>query len=162
MSYRTLGCALVLLLGGLTARTSALAEDAPEAAVAAVLDREAAAFAKGDMAGVAACWETEPTSSVFESGYANWGWADYRDNHLGKELAAMKVEKHERKNLHVVSTGDMALALFEFHLKATYEGRTFDVTGLETAVLRRRDGVWRIVHVHTSTPPRRPAEKRKA
>ena len=67
----------------------------------------------------------------------------------------MKIVEHDRKNLHLTVSGDMALALFEFHLKGTYEGRAFDASGLESAVLRKRDGTWRIIHVHTSAPPRK-------
>ena len=148
--------ALVLALScSLAAHVSNAAGQGDESQVLAVLDRESAAFRKGDLAGVTACWETEPTSSVFESGYANWGWADYRDNHLSKELAGMKISEASRKNVHVLVGGEMALATFEFHLKGVYEGRAFYMTGLESAVLRRREGAWRIVHVHASTPPRK-------
>lgn len=146
--------AALALLSPATPMPAAGATD-ETAAVVAVLDREAAAYRKGDMPGVAACWETEPGSTVFESGYANWGWVDYRDNHLAKELAGMKVERLERTNLKVTASGEMALALFGFRMSGTYEGKTFDATGLETAVLRRRDGVWRIIHVHTSARPSR-------
>lgn len=150
--------ALVVSLVGwaLGARGSDLPTDA---AIAQVLDREADAFRKGDLAGVTSCWETEETSSVIESGEANWGWADYRDHHLKPELTGMKLTDYKRTNVRIVSSGDMALATLEFRIAGTYKGRAFDATGLESVVLRRRDGAWRFVHVHSSSPPKRPAAK---
>lgn len=146
--------ALVVLLGG--GSLGARGADAPaDAAITQVLDREAEAFRKGDLAGVTACWETEDTSSVIESGLANWGWADYRDHHLKHELAGMKITDHKRSNLRVVAGADMALATFEFRIQGTYEERAFDMAVMESVVLRRRDGVWRIVHVHASAPPKK-------
>lgn len=152
--------ALVVLLvcGSLGARGA----DAPaDAAITQVLDREAEAFRKGDLAGVSACWETEDTSSVIESGHANWGWVDYRDHHLKHELAGMKITDHKRTNLRIVAGPDMALVTFEFRLQGTYKERAFDMSGMESVVLRRRDGVWRIVHVHASAPPRKPVASGK-
>lgn len=29
---------------------------------------------------------TTDAFTIFEGGHINWGWADYRDNHLGPEL----------------------------------------------------------------------------
>lgn len=127
-----------------------------EVEIALVLDRESEAFRKGDLPGVAACWETEETSSVIESGEANWGWTDYRDHHLKHELTEMRITKHERTNLRVVAGSDMALATFELRLQGTYEKRAFDMKGIQSVVLRRRGGVWRIVHVHMSAPRKKP------
>ncbi len=135
------------------------AGDATETAIRTVLEREADAFRKGDLAGVTACWETEETSSVIESGEANWGWADYREHHLKPELAGMKLAAYERTNLRVVLGGDMALVTLEFRIAGSYKGRPFDSTGLESVVLRRKDGTWRIVHVHSSAHPKKTTAK---
>ncbi|MEO6325500.1 MAG: nuclear transport factor 2 family protein, partial [Thermoanaerobaculia bacterium] len=79
----------------------------------------------------------------------------YRDHHLKLELEGMKVVDQSRSNLRVVSGDDMALATFEFRIKGTYKGRTFDANGMETVVLRRSGGVWRIIHVHESSMPKK-------
>jgi hypothetical protein len=34
--------------------------------------------------------------TVFESGHANYGWEDYRDNHLKPEMEALKNVQYRR------------------------------------------------------------------
>lgn len=147
----------LMLVAVVAGSSNALGAGQPaDVEIAQVLDRESEAFRKGDLAGVSACWETEETSSVIESGEANWGWADYRDHHLKHELTVMKITKQERTNLRIVAGVDMALATFELRLQGTYEKRAFDMKGMQSVVLRRRDGAWRIVHVHVSAPRKKP------
>lgn len=63
-----------------------------EKSVREVLMQSAAAFEKGDMAALEKHWANDESVTVFESGHANYGWADYRDKHLGPEMKEMKHE----------------------------------------------------------------------
>ena len=117
-----------------------------------------AAFAAGDLSRLGSFYHPEAT--VYEGGSVNRGWADYRDNHLGPELAEMAGARltHTDVQLHALGTdGAAAYLTSEYRLQARMKDRDVDVGGLETLVLvRSADGRYVIRHSHTSSK-RRPA-----
>jgi ketosteroid isomerase-like protein len=123
-----------------------------------VLERNAAAFERGDMAALDKIWAGDPWVAVFEGGHSNYGWADYRDNHLAPELKGMKNFRYSLSDVRVRVSGETAWATFRYALLADTSGRRVDVRGLGTAVLERRGQEWRIVHWHTSAPRQGPAQ----
>ena len=124
-------------------------------AVTDVLTREAQAVEKGDLAALDKIWANSEDVTVFESGHANYGWTDYRNNHLAPELREFKNTKYAFSNLKIKVSGAMALATFKYTLSADFKERKTDSGGLGTAVLEKRRGKWVIVHWHSSAPPRR-------
>lgn len=125
-------------------------------AVTDVLTREAAAVEKGDMAALDTIWANSEDVTVFESGHANYGWADYRNTHLAPELKEFKNTKYSFSDLKVKVDGKTAWATFKYSLAAEMGTRKVESGGLGTAVLEKRDGKWRIVHWHSSAPRRSP------
>ena len=81
----------------------ASAQTAEEKAVRDVLTKEAAAVEKGDLAALDKIWANDESVTVFESGHANYGWTDYRDNHLTPELKEFKNTKYAFSDLKVKS-----------------------------------------------------------
>ena len=126
-------------------------------AVLDVLTREAVAVEKGDLAALDKIWANTEDVSVFESGYANYGWNDYRNTHLAPELKEFKNTKYAFSDLKVKVDGKTAWATFKYTLAAEMGTRKVESGGLGTAVLEKRDGKWRIVHWHSSAPRRSPA-----
>lgn len=63
-------------------------------AVTDVMMSEAAAVEKGDLAALDKIWANTEDVTVFESGYANYGWNDYRNTHLAPELKEFKNTKY--------------------------------------------------------------------
>lgn len=116
----------------------------------------ASAFEKGDMAMLSKVWANDEAVTVFESGHANYGWADYRDNHLGPEMKEMKNTKYTLSDMKVKVAGTTAWATFKYSISADIGTRHVDGGGLGTAVLEKRDGRWQIVHWHSSAPRRPP------
>jgi len=57
-----------------------------EAAVRDALMKSALSFEKNDLAMASRVWANDESLTVFESGHANYGWADYRDHHLVPEM----------------------------------------------------------------------------
>jgi len=125
-------------------------------AVTDVLTREAAAVEKGDLAALDTIWANSEDVTVFESGHANYGWADYRNTHLAPELKEFKNTKYSFSDLKVKVDGKTAWATFKYSLAAEMGTRKVESGGLGTAVLEKRDGKWRIVHWHSSAPRRSP------
>jgi len=138
--------------------TTAPAND--EAAVREALIKSALSFEKNDIAMATQVWANDESLTVFESGHANYGWADYRDNHLGPEMREMKNTKYVFSDIRVHLAGKTAWATFKYTISADVgeagKMRHVEGAGLGTAVLEKRDGQWRIVHWHSSAPRRAP------
>lgn len=132
-----------------------------EPAVQQVLARYAAALEKGELSAIEKLWAQDETLTVFENGYANYGWADYRDHHLGPELGEMKNTKFVISDVRVKAADKTAWATFKYSIAADLKERHVEGAGLGTAVLELRSDGWRIVHWHTSSPRRPPAPPAK-
>ena len=126
--------------------------------VVAVLMRNAQGFETGDLAMLDTLWANDESVTVFESGYANYGWADYRDHHLKPEIDEMKNVKYTLSDIKTRVSGNTAWATFKYALSADLKERHVDANGLGTAVLEKRGNDWKIVHWHTSAPRRPPAQ----
>lgn len=128
--------------------------------VAALLMRNAEGFESGDLAMLDTLWANEESVTVFESGYANYGWADYRDHHLKPEIDEMRNVKYALSDIRSRVSGDTAWATFKYALAADLKERHVEAAGLGTAVFEKRGTDWKIVHWHTSAPRPKPAEKK--
>ena len=135
---------------------AAAADTSSNDPVAAVLLHNAQGFETGDLAMLDRLWANDEGVTVFESGYANYGWADYRDHHLKPEIDEMKNVKYTLSDIKTRVSGNTAWATFKYALSADLKERHVDANGLGTAVLEKRGNDWKIVHWHTSAP-RRPA-----
>ncbi|HKP39324.1 MAG TPA: nuclear transport factor 2 family protein [Pyrinomonadaceae bacterium] len=140
---------------------AAIAQANEETAVRDTLMKSASSFETNDMPAATQVWANDESLTVFESGHANYGWKDYRDNHLGPEMAEMKNTKYAFSDIRVHLAGKTAWATFKYTISADVadngKQRHVDGAGLGTAVLESRDGQWRIVHWHSSAPRRAPA-----
>ena len=154
---KCVGGSLILAMFALVGIWQTSAQTNDEKAVREVLTREAAAVEKGDLAALDKIWANDESVTVFESGHANYGWTDYRNNHLAAELKEFKNTKYAFSDLKVKTSGSLAYATFKYTLSADIGTRHVDAGGLGTAVLEKRDGRWRIVHWHSSAPRRAPS-----
>lgn len=148
---------IAVMLSGFSFSGSTFAQTNDEKAVTDVLMREAAAVEKGDLAALDKLWANDETVTVFESGHANYGWNDYRNNHLAPELKEFKNTKYSFSDVKVKVDGKTAWATFKYSIAAEIGTRKIESGGLGTAVLEKREGQWRIVHWHSSAPRRPPA-----
>lgn len=148
---------LALAAGAAFALRPVSAAHDPAEHIKEVLTKNAAGFERGDMAALNAIWANDESVTVFESGHANYGWADYRDNHLAPEIKEMKNTKYTLSDIKAKVSGATAWATFKYALSADVGARRVEAAGLGTAVLERRGQEWRIVHWHTSAPRRAPA-----
>lgn len=137
------------------------AHENDEAAVLQVLLKSALSFEKNDLAMASQVWANDESLTIFESGHANYGWADYRDHHLVPEMGEMKNTKYAFSDIKIHVAGKTAWVTLKYTISAdvTDNGkvRHVDGGGLGTAVLENREGQWRIVHWHSSAPRRAPS-----
>src|SRR5438132_12354358 len=99
-SKLSLGAAMTsaIVLVGLVAfvassKSTTKAQGSDEISVREALLQSASSFEKNDIAATTKVWANDESLTVFESGHANYGWADYRDNHLGPEMKEMQNTK---------------------------------------------------------------------
>lgn len=131
----------------------------PVEEVRKVLQQNALGFEKGDFKSLDALWAHSSNVTVFESGHANYGWEDYRDNHLKPEVEEMKNVSYKLSNIEPKVSADTAWATFKYTIAADYKGSRVDAAGLGTAVLEKDKEGWKIVHWHTSSPRKPPETK---
>jgi hypothetical protein len=152
--------ALIVNAGNFFA-AEASAQDHGEAAVMEALIKSTTSFEQNNIAAAAQVWSNDEDLTVFEQGHANYGWKDYRDNHLGPEMSKMKNTKYALSNIRIHLAGKTAWATFNYAIAADIaengKQRHIDGAGLGTAVLEKRLDGWRIVHWHSSAPRRAPA-----
>ncbi len=146
---------------GQTADQRADHQTAPATGDAAAIEKWLAgydaAFNAKDLDKLAAFYH--PDVTIYEGGGINRGWADYRDKHLGPELKEFANLQFAHSNTVVRMMGpDAAYATSDYSLKAKMGERNIDSGGLETLVLVKEGGAWKIRHSHTSSRPRRPAQ----
>ena len=149
-----LALAVFAAIAGFNFYANVSAQTAEEKAVRDLLMREAAAVEKGDLAALDKIWANSEDVTVFESGHANYGWTDYRNNHLAPELKEFKNTKYSFSDLKVKVDGRTAWTTFKYALVADIGARNIQSGGFATAILEKRDGEWRIVHWHSSAPRR--------
>lgn len=137
--------------------TAASTQTDKERAITEVLQQEAAAFERGDVEALNKFWANDDWVSVFESGGADIGWANYRDHHLIPEMKELRNTKHTLSDIRVHVAGKTAWVTFKYALAGDFKDRHIDVNGLGTAVLEERNGRWLMVHRHTSARRRAPA-----
>ena len=133
----------------------------PATDVANLLRANARAFEQHDMKMLDKIWSHGDDVTVFENGYANYGWTDYRDHHLRPEVEEMKNVKYELSDIRGRVSGATAWATFKYTIRAEYRGQTIDGAGLGTAVVEKASDGWKIVHWHTSAPRKKPLEAAK-
>ena len=140
---------------------SGSAAQTDEAAVRDVLLKSASSFANNDIGEAAKVWANDESLTIFESGHANYGWADYRDHHLVPEMGEMKNTKYEFSDMKIHQAGSTAWVTTKYTIAADVidkgKSRHIDGAGLATAILEKRADGWRIVHWHSSAPRRAPA-----
>ncbi|MCI0693922.1 nuclear transport factor 2 family protein [candidate division KSB1 bacterium] len=159
MKTRSLICFISLvLISGVFAQQS---NDNQAAAVTEILNKYAAAVQSKNLSEVEKYVVATDAFSMFEGGHINWGWIDYRDNHLGPELKEFKEIQYSFSDIKTRVSGDMAYATFKSHIAVKMELREVEGESLATAILMKTADGWKIQHIHTSRiPPKKPEEKK--
>ncbi len=94
------------------------------------LMKAASSFEKNEMAAATQVWANE-SLTVLESGHANYGWADYRDHHLGPEMKEMQNTKYSFSDMKIHVAGNTAWITMKYSIAADVgeAGKTRHVEG---------------------------------
>jgi ketosteroid isomerase-like protein len=89
---------------------------------------------------------------VFEFGVVDPTVQAYAFSHLPFDMDVAAVSRWDIQSRHVGGEGDLRWVLTSYHVTGTQaDGSPIDQTTLETMILRRTSGLFRIVHMHWST-----------
>lgn len=93
-----------------------------------------------------------------ESGGQNTGLDDLIDHHVEPEGDALEGLDLTFTNLQTHVEGDMAWAIADVEVRALVrkDQREIHNRGFETFIFKRVDGVWKVLHTHSSSRPVRP------
>jgi hypothetical protein len=90
--------------------------------------------------------------STIESGYPNWSWEDFRDNHLSAEMQSFTDVDYQIDLITGETQGSLGFAVFRYTASGKMHGKTISISGLGTAIIEETAAGWRIHHLHTSAP----------
>lgn len=146
-------CAHLMTAGLIVALSPAAPAQAQTSDTAAVR-RVAAAIAEMTQAGNVAALDTlfapDAWVRIIEGAGVNNGWVDYRDHHLGPELAAFSNFRERYYDIEVQVRSSVAWAAFRYEVAFDGPQGHTESEGRGTAILEKRGDRWLIVHRHTS------------
>lgn len=128
----------------------AQAQNQEIAAVRALLEASAVASQAKNLRALDTLYAPDAWVQVIEGAGVNRGWVDYRDHHLGPELAEFQNFSYRYLEIEPQVRGDVAWAPFRYEMSVDTQRGHVEAEGRGTAVLEKRNGRWLIVHLHTS------------
>lgn len=90
--------------------------------------------------------------STIESGYPNWTWEDFRDNHLLVEMDTFTDVDYQIDLIAGELQETLGFAIYRYTASGKVQGNVVSITGLGTAIMEKTGDGWRIHHLHTSAP----------
>lgn len=124
------------------------ANDAAMTGPSAVVEAFHAALGRGDKDAALALLASNV--QIYEQGYVERSKAEYASHHLASDMEFSQAVKSETNDVAVVDEGNLAYVVRQGTTKGEFKGKPVDTINLETMVLQRMDGSWKIVHIHWS------------
>jgi ketosteroid isomerase-like protein len=116
---------------------------------AAAVDGFHAALRRGDAK--AALAFVSDDAIVFEDGRTERSKAEYALRHAEADAAFSKAVTSKLLSRSGHAAADLALIISESRTKGRFRGQDVDRIMVESMVLRRQAGAWKIVHIHWSS-----------
>ena len=144
---------VVALVAALACSAPAVPLGNPPQEIAALLQRSAADWNHGDLAGFMSDYAKDSLTSYMAGGHVQYGWQPLYDRYQANYFAPGKSrDSLSFDELHVrVLTPDFAYATARFKLSRR---DSVVASGPFTLILQRQGERWRILHDHTSADPK--------
>jgi ketosteroid isomerase-like protein len=127
--------------------SSVVSSDTPEG----VADAFAAALRAGDDTALRRLMA--PNVVIAESGGVERSFDQYATHHMAADFAFTAAMQFTPGQRDIIIGQDMATVISRAEVHGQFHGREINSNSMETMVLQRVDGQWRIVHVHWSSSP---------
>jgi uncharacterized membrane protein/ketosteroid isomerase-like protein len=116
-----------------------------------VVDGFSAALRAGDEAALRRL--LAPNVVIAESGGVERSFAEYAGHHMPADMAFSAAVEFTLEQRDVIAEDDTATAISRSRAEGQFQNRAVHSRMMETMVLRRTNGQWRIVHIHWSSAP---------
>ncbi|HBL93718.1 MAG TPA: hypothetical protein DHV57_15745 [Hyphomonas sp.] len=123
----------------------------PSGSAASVAEAFGEALRAGDAAAVGALFA--PDAVIAEGGGAERSFEEYSGHHMPADMAYMAAVAFDLKDRTVIESGDMATVISQSEISGTFKGEPVHRQSMETMVLKRDNGAWKITHIHWSSAP---------
>jgi uncharacterized membrane protein/ketosteroid isomerase-like protein len=114
-----------------------------------VVDAFHAAMKAGDMVQLKSY--LHPDVFVAEGGGAERSLAEYESHHMPADMAFKQAVSSSLKNRQIIAGETVTTIISESQTHGTYKDKKVHSRMMETMVLRRDEGIWKIVHIHWSS-----------
>jgi ketosteroid isomerase-like protein len=118
---------------------------------AGTVDAFAAALRAGDQPTVERL--LTPDVVIAEGGGAERSYAEYASHHMPADMAFTGAVQFTLERRDLIDNGDVATVISQSQAQGEFRGRPVHLRMMETMVLRRVEGAWRIAHIHWSSAP---------
>lgn len=88
---------------------------------------------------------------IFESGGVERNRAEYETHHLKSDAAFSAATTRTPVSQTIASDGNLSSVMSVEFVKGTFRDRPVNSRSVETMVLRKTEGRWRIIHIHWSS-----------
>ena len=88
---------------------------------------------------------------IFESGGVERNRAEYEAHHLKSDAAFSAATTRTPISQTIASDGDFSSVMSVEFVKGTFRDHPVNTRSVETMVLRKTEGRWRIIHIHWSS-----------
>ena len=132
-----------------SAPIAAPGDPAAFADAAKTIDAFHAALSKGDRE--LALSFLDGRVQIYEQGWVERSKTEYASHHVESDAKFSAATTRTQTARSGVVIGDLAYVASEGNVSGSFNGKAVDSITLETIVLRREQGSWRIVHIHWSS-----------
>ncbi|UTP73190.1 nuclear transport factor 2 family protein [Alteromonas sp. LMIT006] len=88
--------------------------------------------------------------TIYEGGRVERSADEYAHHHMLSDMKYLASMKSKTLEHQVTILGSTAISASRSHTKGTYKGKERDYQGMETMVLVKQNGEWKIKHIHWS------------
>lgn len=122
--------------------------------IRAVLETFRGAIVSGDLTPLDSLFSED--ALVYASGRATRGWAEYRNGDLAESLEWLSERRLRFDDVAVHLADETAWATLRWTLMGVHDGAPATSRGVATFIFEKREGRWRLVHLHDSAVPASP------
>jgi ketosteroid isomerase-like protein len=124
--------------------------------IAAIIEQYRRGFATMDVEVLKSIWDQDYDNLIYiaqEAAEPVLGWTRIEQYYESVAEFLGRVRTMTVSDLAVDVLGDVAYAFCTFHFEGELKGESHIADGRDTFILRRKSGVWKVLHYHESPPP---------
>jgi ketosteroid isomerase-like protein len=144
-----------LALGGMAKTSSTERSSADVSAIRGEIERFRQSVLRKDMSGISRYYWHSPQLVVFDviTPLSYVGWDSFREDWEGFFVDFRTISLYDWTDVQVEASGDLGYVRAFIHMKGELKnGEQLEMKVRDTAIFRRIDGRWVVVHDHGSVP----------